>query len=57
MHIPSGPMAVDTLANRIATFITAGEKDCVPVIQSWWNSPLSCLLDLSPARCISGGVN
>ena len=31
MLIPSGPMAVDNLANRIASFVTAGENDGVPV--------------------------
>ena len=29
--IPSGPMAVDDLANRIASFVSAGVKDGVPV--------------------------
>ena len=28
---PSGPMAVDDLANRIASFVSAGVKDGVPV--------------------------
>ena len=28
---PSGPMAVNDLANRIAPFVSAGEKDGVPV--------------------------
>ena len=30
MLIPSGPMAVDDLANRIASFVSAGVKDGVP---------------------------
>ena len=28
---PSGPIAVDDLANRIASFMSAGMKDAVPV--------------------------
>ena len=55
--IPSGPMAVDDLANRIASFVSVGENDSVPVNGSWWNCRLSCLLDLSPVRRIDGGVN
>ena len=31
MLIPSGPMAVDDLANRIAYFVSSGMKDGVPV--------------------------
>ena len=31
MLIPSGPMAVDDLANRIASFVSAGVKYGVPV--------------------------
>ena len=31
MLIPSGPMAVDDLANQIASFVSAGVKDGVPV--------------------------
>ena len=31
MLIPSGSMAVDHLANRIASFVSAGENDGVPV--------------------------
>ena len=31
MLIPSGPMALDDLANRIASFVSAGENDGVPV--------------------------
>ena len=57
MVIPSGPMAVDDLANRIASFVSAGVNDGVPVNGSWWNCRLSCILDLSPARRIGGGVN
>ena len=30
MHIPSGLMAVDDLANRIASFVSASVKDGVP---------------------------
>ena len=31
MLIPSGPLAVDDLANRIASFVLAGENEGVPV--------------------------
>ena len=31
MLIPSDPMAVNDLANRIASFVSAGENDGVPV--------------------------
>ena len=31
MLIPSGPMAVDDLDNRIASFVSAGVIDSVPV--------------------------
>ena len=31
MLIPSGPIAEDDLANRIASFLSSGVKDCVPV--------------------------
>ena len=31
MLIPSGPMAVDDLANQIASFVSAGVIDGVPV--------------------------
>ena len=31
MLIPSGPMAEGDLAKRIASFVSAGVKDCVPV--------------------------
>ena len=31
MLIPSGPMAVDDLANRIASFVSASVKDSVLV--------------------------
>ena len=31
MLIPSGPMTVDDLANRIASFVSAGVKDGIPV--------------------------
>ena len=31
MLIRSGPMAVDGLANRIASFVSAGVKDGVPL--------------------------
>ena len=31
MLIPSGPTAVDDLANWIASFVLAGENDSVPV--------------------------
>ena len=32
--IPSGPMVVDDLVNWIASFVSAGVKDGVPVIDS-----------------------
>ena len=54
--IPLVPMAVGDLANRIASFVSVGEKDGVPVNCSWWNCRLSCLLDLSPVVRICGGV-
>ena len=57
MLIPSGPMAEDDLANRIASFMSAGVKDGVPVNGSWWNSRFNCPLDLSPVKRIGGGVN
>ena len=53
----SGPMAVNDLTNRIASFVSAGENDGVPVDGSRWKCRLSCLLDLSPVRRIGGGVN
>ena len=53
MLIQSGPMAVDDLANWIASFVLAGLKDGVPVNCSYF----SCLLDLSLVRRIGGGVN
>ena len=31
MLIPSGSMTVDELANRIASFLSAGENDGIPV--------------------------
>ena len=31
MLIPSGPMAVDDLVNRIASFVSPGENNGVPV--------------------------
>ena len=31
MLTPSGPMAVNDFANRIASFVSAGENDGVPV--------------------------
>ena len=34
MLIPSSPMAVDDLANRVASFVSAGENDGVPFIGS-----------------------
>ena len=57
MLIPSGPMAVDDLAIRIASFVSAGVEDGVPVNVSRWNCRLSCLLDIWPVRRIGGGVN
>ena len=35
MLIPSDPMAVDELVNRIASFVSAGVKDGVPVNGSY----------------------
>ena len=55
--VQSGPMAVDYLANRSASFVSAGVEDSVPVNGILWYCRLSCLLDLSPARRIGGGVN
>ena len=55
MLIPSGPMAVGDFANRIASFVSSGVK--WRVNGSRLNCRLSCLLDLSPARRIGGGVN
>ena len=55
--LPSGLMAVDDLTNRITLFVSVGMKDSVPVNNSRRNCRLSCLLDLSPARRIGGGVN
>ena len=43
VFISSGPMAVDDLANRVASFGSAGVKDGVPVNGSRWNCRLSCL--------------
>ena len=40
--IPSGPMVVDDFAYRIASFVSAGVKDGVPVNGSLWNCRLSC---------------
>ena len=57
MLIPSGPMTVGDLTNRIASFVSAGEKDSVPVNGGRWSCRLSSLLDLSPVRRIGGGVN
>ena len=34
MLIPSSPMAMNDLANRIASFVLAGENDGVPVNDS-----------------------
>ena len=31
MLIPSGPMSVDNLVNRISSLVSAGENDGVPV--------------------------
>ena len=50
-------MAVDDLANRIASFASVGVKDGIPVNGRGWNCRLSCPLDLSPVRRIGGGVN
>ena len=57
MFTLSGLMAVDDLANQIASLVLAGEKDGVTVNGSLWNCRLSCLLDLSLARRIGGGIN
>ena len=57
MLIASCSNTVVYLANRIASFVSAGVKDCVPVNGSCWNFRLSYLLDLSPVRRIGGGMN
>ena len=44
MLIPSGSMAVDDLANRIASFVSVGVKDGIPVNGICWNCRLCCLL-------------
>ena len=56
MHIPSGLMAVDDLANQIASFVSAGVQGGVPVNGSCCNCRLICHLDLLPVRRI-GDVN
>ena len=53
----SGLMAVDDLANQIASLVLAGVKDGVTFNGSLWNCCLSCPLDLSLARRIGGGMN
>ena len=45
MLIPSDPIAVDDLSNRIASFVSAGVKDGVPVNGSRWSCRLRCNLD------------
>ena len=55
--IPSGPMAVDDLANWIASFVSVGVKEGFPFNGRCWKCRLSCLLDLSTARRIGGCVN
>ena len=55
--IPFGLMAIGDLANRIASFASAGVKDGVSVNGRSWNFRLSCILDLSPARRIDCGVH
>ena len=57
MFIPSDLMAEDDLADWIASFVSAGVNDGVTAIGSRWNCPLSCILDLSPARRIGGGLH
>ena len=54
MLIPSGLTALDDLANQIASFMSPGVNDGVPV--NGINCCLSCLLDNSPARRIGGGA-
>ena len=54
--ILSRPMAEGDLASRIASFVSAGVKDGIPVNDCWWNCRLSCLLDISPVSRIGGGV-
>ena len=31
MNVPPDPMAMDDLANRISSFVSAGVNDCVPM--------------------------
>ena len=57
MLTPSGPMAVDDLPNRIASFVSAG----VPVNDSKWNCRMSCFWtyrrsDVLVAVCIDGRI-
>ena len=56
-RIPSGPMAVDDFANRIASSMSAYVNYGAPVNGSGWNCRLSSLLDLSPVGHIGGSVN
>ena len=61
MNIPPGSMAVDDLANRIASFLLADVKDGVPVNGSRCNCRLSCLFDhrrpdLLAVSCIDGRI-
>ena len=57
MLIPSGPMAVDKLANRITSFLSAALINGVYVNGSCWNCRLSSPFDIWPARHIAGGMN
>ena len=45
MLIQKGPIVVDDLDNRFASFVSAGVKDGVPANGSGWNCRFSCLLD------------
>ena len=54
VFIQSGQMSMVDLANRIASFVSTGVKDGVPVNGSWYR--LSCLYDVYPIRRIGGDV-
>ena len=57
MLISDGPIVVDDLANRIASFVSADVKDGVLINGGRLNCRFSCLLDLSLAKRIGGGVS
>ena len=62
MLIPSDLMAVDDLANQIASSMFAGVKDSVPVNGYLCDCRLSCLFtyrrpDILVVECINGLIN